>query len=74
MTRSKTITQLNNFENFQYPSISYKYIENSNNELEVNVLLIPKKKFSLGFGIDLMMVSNTGSILISKSKCGLDFL
>ena len=53
LTRSKTITQLNNFENFQYPSISYNYIENSNNELEVNVLLIPKKKFSLGFGIDL---------------------
>ena len=51
--RSKTITQLNNFENFQYPSVSYNYLKNSSNELEANVLLIPKKKFSLGFGVDL---------------------
>ena len=53
LIRSKTITQLNNFENFQYPSISYNYLKNSSNELEANVLLIPKKKFSLGFGVDL---------------------
>ncbi len=53
LIRSKTITQLNNFENFQYPSISYNYLKNSKNELEANILLIPKKKFSLGFGVDL---------------------
>ena len=53
MIRSKTINQLNNFENFQYPSISYNYLNNSNSELEANILLVPKKKFSLGFGIDL---------------------
>ena len=53
LIRSKTINQLNNFENFQYPSISYNYLNNSNSELEANILLVPKKKFSLGFGIDL---------------------
>jgi len=53
LIRSKTINQLNDFENFQYPSISYNYLNNSNSELEANILLVPKKKFSLGFGIDL---------------------
>ena len=51
--RSKTIRQLNNLENFQYPSISYSYLENSNNKLEANILLSSKKRFSLGFGFDL---------------------
>ena len=53
LIRSKTITQLNNFKNFQYPSISFNYLNNSRDELEANILLIPKKKFSLGFGLDL---------------------
>jgi len=51
--RSKTIRQLNNLENFQYPSISYSYLDNSNNKLEANILLSAKKRFSLGFGFDL---------------------
>tara|TARA_B110000240_G_scaffold196824_1_gene250063 strand:- start:6447 stop:8969 length:2523 start_codon:yes stop_codon:yes gene_type:complete len=53
LQRSKTIKQLNNLENFQYPSVNYVYSENSNNQLEANVLLNPKKRFSLGFGFDL---------------------
>ena len=53
LQRSKTIKQLNNLENFQYPSVSYNYYENSNNQLEANVLLNPKKRFSLGFGFDI---------------------
>ena len=53
LQRSKTIKQLNNLENFQYPSINYIYSENSNNQLEANILLNPKKRFSLGFGFDL---------------------
>ena len=53
LQRSKTIKQLNNLENFQYPSVSYNYLESSKNQLEANILLNPKKRFSLGFGFDL---------------------
>ncbi len=52
LMRSKTIRQLNNLDNFQYPSVSYKYLENQH-DLEANILLSPKKRFSLGFGFDL---------------------
>ena len=51
--RTKTIKQLNNLGNFQYPSVSYNYIDDSKDQLEANVLLNPKKRFSLGFGFDL---------------------
>ena len=51
--RSNTIKQLNNLENFQYPTVSYNYLINSKSELEANVLLNPKERFSLGFGVDL---------------------
>jgi len=50
--RSNTIKQLNNLDNFQYPSVNYEYLENKN-DLEANILLIPKKRFTLGFGFDL---------------------
>ena len=53
LLRTKTIKQLNNLENFQYPSVSYNYLDNSKDQLEANVLLNPKKRFSLGFGFDL---------------------
>lgn len=51
--RSKTIKQLNNLQNFQYPSISYNYLKNSEDQLEANILLNPKERFSIGFGFDL---------------------
>jgi outer membrane translocation and assembly module TamA len=51
--RNKTIKQLNNLENFQYPSVSYNYLNNSKDQLEANILLNPKKRFSIGFGFDL---------------------
>ena len=51
--RSNTIKQLNNLENFQYPTVSYNYLIKSKSELEANVLLNPKERFSLGFGVDL---------------------
>ena len=51
--RSNTIKQLNNLENFQYPTVSYNYLINSKSELEANVLLNPKERFSLGFWVDL---------------------
>ena len=51
--RTKTINQLNNFDNFQYPSISYNYISESDKQLEANIFLVPKKKYSFRFGLDL---------------------
>ena len=51
--RNKTIRLLNNFDNFQYPSINYNYLDKSKNELEANIILVPQKKYSLGFGLDL---------------------
>jgi len=51
--RNKTIDQLNNFDNFQYPSISFNYLKNSTNKLEANISLVPQKKYSLSFGLDL---------------------
>jgi len=46
--RTKTINQLNNFDNFQYPSISYNYISESDKQLEANIFLVPKKNIHLG--------------------------
>ena len=51
--RTNTIKKLNDFDNFQYPSISFNYLNNSNNRLEVDVFLVPQKKYSLSFGLDL---------------------
>jgi outer membrane protein assembly factor BamA len=51
--RTKTIKQLNNFDNFQYPSINYNYVNESNKQLEANIFLVPKKKYSFRFGLDL---------------------
>ncbi len=52
-SRNKTIDQLNNFDNFQYPSIGFNYLKNSTNKLEANISLVPQKKYSLSFGLDL---------------------
>lgn len=51
--RTNTIKKLNDFDNFQYPSISFNYLNNSNNRLEVDIFLVPQKKYSLSFGLDL---------------------
>ena len=51
--RSETINQLNNFDNFQYPSINYSYVNETDKQLEANIFLVPKKKYSFRFGLDL---------------------
>ena len=53
LERSKTIKRFNNLDDFKYPTISYNYMDDSNNILESNILLSSKKRFSLGFGFDL---------------------
>ena len=53
LDRSITIKQFNNLDNFKYPSVSYNYLDGSDDKLEANILLSSKKRFSLGFGFDL---------------------
>ena len=53
LERSKTIKRFNNLDDFKYPSISYNYVDDTDNLLESNILLSAKKRFSLGFGFDL---------------------
>ncbi len=60
-----TIKQLNNLENFQYPSVSYSYLEKSKNQLEANVLLNPKR---IGF---LNILKKMGGYIkiLNKEPC-----
>ena len=51
--RNETIKLLNKFDNFQYPSINYNFISETNKQLEANIYLVPKKKYSFRFGLDL---------------------
>jgi len=46
--RTETIKLLNKFDNFQYPSINYNYIDETNKQLEANIYLVPKKNIRLG--------------------------
>ncbi len=44
LKRTETISLLNKFDNFQYPSINYNYVDETNKQLEANIYLVPKKK------------------------------
>ena len=62
LERSKTIKRFNNLDDFKYPSISYNYVDDTDNLLESNILHSAKKRFSLGFGFDLKQsnIEDTG--------------
>ena len=45
LERSKTIKRFNNLDDFKYPSISYNYVDDTDNLLESNILLSAKKGF-----------------------------
>ena len=50
--RSRTYRYLNELSNFKYPNI--EYIENAGDStLTANIYLIPKKKYGLGFNVDV---------------------
>ncbi|MFD0862706.1 BamA/TamA family outer membrane protein [Sungkyunkwania multivorans] len=51
--RSLTYKQFSNLRTFKYPNINYQYADSTNNELIANILLTPRKRFSLGFDFDL---------------------
>ena len=52
LERSETYKYLSNLKNFKYPSITYDYMNNSK-DLQANIYLSPKEKFSMGFDFDL---------------------
>ena len=50
-TRSLTYRYISNLRNFKYPSITYKTIGKTS-DLEANIFLSPKERFSVGFDLD----------------------
>lgn len=51
--RSLTYKQINNLRNFKYPSIEYKYVDSTDNQLDTNIYLTARPRFSLGFSTDI---------------------
>ncbi len=53
--RNITIKQINNLQTFKYPNIDYQYAKNdtSKTQLETNIYLTPRKRFSVGFNTDV---------------------
>ena len=50
-TRALTYRYISNLRNFKYPSITYKTIGKTS-DLEANIFLSPKDRFSVGFDLD----------------------
>jgi outer membrane protein assembly factor BamA len=50
-TRALTYRYISNLRNFKYPSITYKTIGKTS-DLEANIFLNPKERFSVGFDLD----------------------
>ena len=64
--RSRTYRYLNELSNFKYPNI--EYIENAGDStLTANIYLIPKKKYGLGFNVDVSQ-SNIQKVGVSFSS------
>lgn len=51
--RSLTYKHISNLKTFKYPNIRYEYENDSLTDLVTNIFLTPRKKFSLGFDIDI---------------------
>lgn len=51
--RSLTYKHISNLRTFKYPNIQYEYANDSVTDLITNIYLQPRKKFSLGFDIDI---------------------
>lgn len=51
--RAQTFRSLNNLQTFKYPNIEYEYIDSTGTNLEANIFLAPRKKFSVRFDVDL---------------------
>ncbi len=62
--RTITLQNFNKLDLFSFPSISYEYLNNSNNSLVANIILNSKKKYGIGFGLDVKQ-SNIEDIGVS---------
>ncbi|MEM6686115.1 MAG: BamA/TamA family outer membrane protein [Bacteroidota bacterium] len=51
--RTLTYKHVSNLRTFKYPNIQYEYANDSLTDLIANIYLQPRKKFSLGFDIDI---------------------
>ncbi|AXG69903.1 outer membrane protein assembly factor BamA [Kordia sp. SMS9] len=51
--RSLTYKHVSNLRTFKYPNIRYEYANDSLTDLIANIYLQPRKRFSLGFDIDI---------------------
>ncbi len=52
-TRNQTIAELNRLGIFEYPSIRYSYADSLQSALNTSIILEPRERFGLGFGLDL---------------------
>ncbi|NAS29583.1 BamA/TamA family outer membrane protein [Flavobacteriaceae bacterium R38] len=64
--RSLTNQQISNLRTFKYPNINYTYVDSTDNQLNANIYLSPRPKFSLGFNTDVSH-SNIQDVGISFS-------
>jgi len=62
--RTITLQNFNKLDLFSFPSISYEYLNKSSNSLEANIILNSKKKYGIGFGLDIKQ-SNIEDIGVS---------
>ena len=53
LSRDQTLRQLNRLQIFEYPTINYSYSDSLQNNLNASIILRPKERFGLEFGIDL---------------------
>ena len=53
LARSQTYKYLSNLKNFKYPSITFSPLNYDSKDLEAQIYLSPKEKFSMGFDFDL---------------------
>ncbi|QLE01856.1 BamA/TamA family outer membrane protein [Galbibacter sp. BG1] len=52
--RALTAKQITNLKIFKYPNITYQYADSTDNQLNTNVYLAPRPRFSLGFSSDVL--------------------
>lgn len=53
ISRSITLKQLNRLQSFDYPTIKYQYANEEETLLDASIFLMPKKRYSLDFALDV---------------------
>ena len=52
-SRTTTLKQLNRLQSFDYPTIRYQYANEDETLLDASIFLMPKKRYSLDFALDV---------------------